>query len=346
MSTAQTKMLAWTAALVAGVAMAGYVAWHLSRLEEVRALVPNERLQQVLQSARLEQETATQRMPFQLVNGALIQADWSGKPAPVEKPREKPPPPPPPTRLPMTDLVKVYAVVVDLPNPERSKAVLGYLPAAKVTLPGGQTNTEKFTGAELDGALRSVKVAKITPHGVEFEFTEKTDEGEERENEVVSIDEGWDPSDFMVVVDDSGVIQKRAPGVLGAIPRTDNYGKAPAQTLQLGPDRFRIGTEDAEYFNENYAKVLSEEVRTRRYRDPATGRYAGIEITAVQQNSRASAHGVQKGDVILSINGEPVSSEQEVVSFVKNNQDMYDRWEVEVLSLGRRRTITYMSPKK
>ena len=51
----------------------------------------------------------------------------------------------------------------------------------------------------------------------------------------------------------------------------------------------------------------------------------------------------KEGDVIKSINGQPVNSVQEAISFVKVNKDKYSTWEVVVENKGKQRTVTYES---
>ena len=79
------------------------------------------------------------------------------------------------------------------------------------------------------------------------------------------------------------------------------------------------------------------------YRD---GKRAGLRVAEVKPGSIAAQHGAQSGDVIISINGHPVSSEQEAIKFVKNNSETTTVWQVVVENLGRQRTVTYNSPKK
>ena len=66
----------------------------------------------------------------------------------------------------------------------------------------------------------------------------------------------------------------------------------------------------------------------------------------VKPGSVASSHGLSNGDVVKSINGHPVTSKQEAITFVKNNKDVYDKWEVVVESKGRLKTLVYYSPNK
>ena len=85
-------------------------------------------------------------------------------------------------------------------------------------------------------------------------------------------------------------------------------------------------------------------MRHRRHRDPKTGKFDGIEIQSVVSGSAAARHGAQEGDVIRSINGHPVTSVSEAITFVKNHEGEYSTWEVIVSNRGVERTVTYYSP--
>ena len=80
------------------------------------------------------------------------------------------------------------------------------------------------------------------------------------------------------------------------------------------------------------------------HRDPRTGKFDGIEIQSVQAGGIAARHGAKEGDIIKSINGHPVTSSSEAITFVKNNQESTSTWIVVVENKGRERTVTYESP--
>ena len=48
--------------------------------------------------------------------------------------------------------------------------------------------------------------------------------------------------------------------------------------------------------------------------------------------------------MIKSINGHPVTSPSEAISYVKNNAGKYKKWEVVIERLGKPMTITYEAP--
>ncbi|MEZ5974077.1 MAG: PDZ domain-containing protein [Planctomycetota bacterium] len=71
---------------------------------------------------------------------------------------------------------------------------------------------------------------------------------------------------------------------------------------------------------------------------------AGIEVMEVRAGSIAARHGAQSGDVIISINGYPVNSQQEAIQWAKDNGDNYEVFTVVVERLGRLETLTYRKP--
>ena len=129
---------------------------------------------------------------------------------------------------------------------------------------------------------------------------------------------------------------KRSRIPTAVVRRTEN----PTETQLLANNNYRLGTDDVDYFNQNYADILTNDVRTSTYYDE-NGKRAGIEITQVKNGSIAARHGAQDGDVIISINGHKVSSQQEAIQFVKKNQDKYSVWEVVVMRLGKQETLVY-----
>ena len=64
-----------------------------------------------------------------------------------------------------------------------------------------------------------------------------------------------------------------------------------------------------------------------------------------KHQAETSEHGGQDGDIIKSINGHPVTSTAEAITYVKNNEDKYNVWEVVVENKGKSRTVTYESPQ-
>ncbi|MEM8711666.1 MAG: PDZ domain-containing protein, partial [Planctomycetota bacterium] len=90
--------------------------------------------------------------------------------------------------------------------------------------------------------------------------------------------------------------------------------------------------------------ILSRDISSSTHYED--GKRAGIKIESVKADSIAAQHGMQQGDIIKSINGYPVNSKQEAISFAKKNADRYKIWQIEVENMGRVRTEVYHSPEK
>jgi len=344
MNTAAAKTVVWTFAAAAGVGLVAHVAWFLANRAEFQSPVSSQAMEQRLNDVPAIPQRVQNVVAYDLVKrGVGRELDWSGKP-----------PPPPPAKIeneaptaakvrdPLDKYVIVRAVKVDAVDQSSSDAFIKYKSDARVSLPPAVTDGTviKRIGERLDGdLLGQVKVVAIVPEGVKFSFINDP----QRAHELVRPAEYSLGSIFRVLAD--GESEPTPASSVASIPRRiDNTPLA--QTMQISPNRYRIGTDDAREIDQRYAEIITEEVATRRYRDPVTRQPAGIEITTVRPGSIAARHGVQQGDVIKSINGHPVSSESEAIQFVKQNKDNYDVWEVEVWNRGQTRTMTYYPPKK
>jgi C-terminal processing protease CtpA/Prc len=119
------------------------------------------------------------------------------------------------------------------------------------------------------------------------------------------------------------------------LPRAPNYGQHPEHTLRVGPNTYKVGTEDAQYIGEHFDDILANQMRVEPHRDPRTGKRDGLELKEVKPDSVAAQHGAKSGDVIKAINGHPVKSQQEAIQFIKSNAKLYDKWEVLIDNMGR-----------
>jgi hypothetical protein len=343
MNTAAAKTLVWTAATVVGAGLVAHVAWFLAHRAEFQAPVPRESMESKLKEIREIPQRVQNVVDYNLVKrGVGRELDWSGKPPPPppavvevdDQPSEK-------VRDPLEKYVIVRAVKVDAVDSASSDAFIKYKPDARVTLPPAVTDGTviKRIGERLDGEiLGQVKIVAILPEGVKFSFINDPQRG----HELVKPQE-YDLGSTFRVLADGDTLPTSESATISIPRRIDNSPLT--QTMQISPNRFRIGVDDAREIDERYAEILTDEVGYRRSRDPVTRQPNGIEITSVKSGSIASRHGVQQGDVIKSINGHPVTSESEAIQFVKQNKDNYDVWEVEVWNRGQTRTITYYPPK-
>lgn len=339
MSTSGIKTLVWVAALAAG----GYLGWFVWDFLEfkkaggLRPKVGEERQREVLDNIPDIEEQKAELVPYGTVLATIKDLDWIGKP----------PPPPAPPKGPdklvvapvksIDKILSVQAIVFDGYDRSRSQAFVEYIDSTDGQLMVAKENV-LFEGDRLPSkATEHITVARIEPSFVEFSFDD-----EEREPERLVPPELKESLAMIPKVGPDGV---RVPEPSIFIPVNQNYQRfEPKKTQEIGQGVYIIGTEDAQYFEQNYTTILSDEVQTSRYRDPRTGRYAGIQINKIKPGSIAEAHGAREGDVIKSINGEAVTSQEEALRFVKANASTTVKWEVVVENLGRERTLSFETP--
>lgn len=341
MNTARLKLLTWTVAAALGVGLVAYVGMFLRQRNELLAPVAEDRMAKVLKDvpeppARIE--NIVDREKFEL---ALRKLDWTGKPPAKLVEVEQAPEPVATGPEPVDKFIRLRAIKVDAAavanGEDNGEVIFKYMADAKVTTVQSADGTvRKQIGQRLDSPLEYIRVVSISDAGVEFGFDD-----EQRAHEFLTVNDYLLASGYVIVGDDILQLPVSRPGI-PAGPRV--RGPQP-KTERISPNKFRIGFEDAKYIDENYTEILSEELSYQRHRDPKTGEYDGIEIKSVKPDSIASAHGVQAGDVIKSINGHPVSSTSEALQFVKTHKDQYDFWEVEISNRGQTRTMTYYPPQ-
>ncbi|MCA8942149.1 MAG: hypothetical protein KDB80_06270 [Planctomycetes bacterium] len=104
---------------------------------------------------------------------------------------------------------------------------------------------------------------------------------------------------------------------------------------------FHIGRREWKDWNEDSNRIFNRELQTKSY----SGRngVSGVQITKVSE--RFQQFGVQAGDVIVSVNGEPVRSKAQAITVGKR---LYKRgvrtFNVVFLSRGAEVTRTYVAP--
>lgn len=337
MNTANAKLFSWSLAGLLGAALCLYVGLFLTHFEELKTPVSVERLQSVLDNTPEIVAQAEDIVPYDLVQAALIKLNWTGKAPDIvvhEKPVEAKPEP---SKQGVEQLVRILGYKADGWDPSGSLVVLEYLPAAQVPMDRnarGSAGVVVAAGEQLAVPIDHIQLVSATMAGVEFAF-----EDEQREHEFLM------PGDLTL---GGNIVRVNPEDVVFAaeqkFEQNKSYSVTPAHTELIGRNRFRIGTEDSLLIANDYSRILSEDVRLRPHRDPVTGRRDGVELQSVKPNSVAARHGARAGDVIKSINGTPVTSTQEAISFVKNNQGVYERWEIEVENMGQVRTVTYLPP--
>ncbi|MCK6448819.1 MAG: PDZ domain-containing protein [Planctomycetes bacterium] len=341
MNTAQAKLVSWTAAGALGVGLSLYLAHFAKNQSRTGQSVTTETMQKLL-SGVIDDKQDKDEGP---VDYALVKAGWKDMNW-LGRPKSAPPPPPVETapkvveqnQAELAKVVSIMALYYDPASELETRAVIKYTPQSGVDANKVKNGVAaKGVGDRLDAPLQHARIVKIDDRGVEFAFDDEARAHEvlrpkelDLEGRLVFVGEGAEPILPTVAV----------------IPRSPTYGQWPQKTERIGENKFRVGLDDAKHIEENFDRILTEEVRTVVHRDPVTKQRDGIQITDVKPGSTVAAHGGQAGDVIKSINGHPVKSEQEAIQFVKANADVYDKWEVEVENKGETRTITIYPPKK
>lgn len=332
MSTSQLKLLTWSLAGLLAAGLAGYIGWFVTNLEQVRTGVTGGDVEKVLNSVEEIVEEADEIVTYDRVQRGLIDFNWTGRPpAPPPDPEEdKPKAPVVNSTTPVARLVRVLYLMVDEVDPAESRVLVAYHPTSNVRL----TNTYDGllrVGDTLHSPHTHVKLVAVTAEGAVFGFDD-----ENREQEVL-------PPDEFAVAHRIATSIGAAVGQIPERPRRIGVSSSrgqPRRHTQLSGDRVYMGTEDADYIKTNYSKILAEEVRTTRHRDPRTGKYDGIEIRSMSPDSTIARHGGREGDVVKSINGHAVSSVSDAISYVKQNANLHQGpWEVEVENLGKTRTV-------
>ncbi len=336
MKIGQIKLLCYAVALV----LVGLGAKDVLAYVEAKGVNLHEKVAAEVEAAlsKVDRKPAerTGIVSYDEVKRGFHKFNWTGEPPPavvkgpgtgeIVKPKHAP----------VSDLILVLMVRFDTDDADQSSASIIYKTAAKMPTAAASAGQDLKKGDTLLPPHDWAKVAKITPKGVEFEFEE-----EGRANETIAPPNTAESE--IAFVGPDGVVRAPTPNSI-IRQSTGNVRKFRPQTYERRPGEFRIGFEDQKEIGDNYPTILSQEIRHRRHRNPKTGQYDGIEIQSVTAGSFASRHGAQAGDIIRSINGHPVTSVAEAVSFVREHEGEYTTWEVEVENQGKIRTVTYESP--
>jgi hypothetical protein len=268
------------------------------------------------------------------IQPALIKFDWTGKP-PAPKVEERPVDNTPTQRpkLVVADLLTVQFVRVNTQNPGDSAALVSWKkPDMK------DANPVLKIGRPLPAPFEGAVVKDIVPDGVLFAFS-RDDQQQDEFVDVPKLTEG-----LIVTVD--GEDQVRRPVERSRISQpVAARNEWPEDTRRIAHNMYEIGGNQMSTFASDWSRMLTEDVRLVTHRD-ANGNRAGVKLTDLKSGSLIAQHGGQEGDVIISINGHPVSSEQEGIQYVKQNAENTTTWIVVVERLGTQQTLTYNTKKK
>ncbi|HEV8111286.1 MAG TPA: PDZ domain-containing protein [Planctomycetota bacterium] len=349
MNIGQIKILSWGAAGLLTTGLGLYVAVFVRDLESKRKPPDAAKIQAALEAAEPAKPKAADLVPYEDIRRLFLPScehckenphcrhlNWTGKP---------PPPPAAPTNpdvdvkppvVAIAELVRIGMIQADLSDSKLSRVWLKYRPKASVqnNAPAGGFLLRE--GDHLVSPYQYARIETINSQAVVFAFDDAN-----REAETITPDE-FDLKSTIVQVDPDGVIMPKITG----IPRGSQMPWRPNKTTEFGQNKFMLGLEDVAYANDNYAKILAEDIRTGRHQDARTGKYDGIEIQAVSAGSFAERHGAQEGDIIKSVNGHPVTSVQDAINYAKMNANQFTTWEIVIERNGKLQTFYYHSPQQ
>ena len=349
MNINQIKLFTWliSAGVTAGVGYYVYEFNGRSQAWNAEHRIPAAKAKEILESAKVpegpkaslvDRRAIERAYYFDPSNKALPNLlDWSGTPPKKvvvagpkvdEKPAE-------PTFKSIAPLIQIVMCFAEPRSPERGIAHIQYLEGSGVKRRADGFPVELRVGDQLAKPLEYATVKAIEDGAIVFSF-----ENTEREDETVRCKE-FDPETVIHVVSDTNPEIKKSTS---AIPVVNVDTWRPQHTTKIDVDIWRIGEEDAKDFAEDFGGILAREVSYSRHFDRKTNQYDGIELKEVKAGGKIAAHGGASGDIIKSINGHPVTSPSEAMTYVKNNQDKFSKWIVVVENKGKERTMTFESP--
>jgi hypothetical protein len=119
--------------------------------------------------------------------------------------------------------------------------------------------------------------------------------------------------------------------------------KDSAATINLGNERYLVGTTDQDAIGKNGDKFLGE---LRVAERPGANKKPEVVLSNVRPNSHiARTYGVQAEDVLVSINGTAVSSKSQGYQYVRDNPDL-PRYDVVIRRAGKEITKTILVNRK
>lgn len=340
MNVSTIKSLAWLSA--AGLTAAlGWTVFEFIQTKNSGRVLFDEDLARTKLDARADNEPIrSSTIHADVITKTFYNLNWTGKPKPVVVEKTPDVVAPKPVHIPIEQLARVLIIQEDSDAPAASGVLIAYKPASKITT--FSMGHWLKVGDSLATPHNSAIVERISAsEGVTFRF--EVAEGQDpRESETLLPAAFKKGVEVAYVGEDGEVRRPNKTIAVNVVDRPPAYN--PKLTTPLDTNHFQIGYEDAGLFGQDAAGIIAREVRHRRHRDPRTGKFDGIEIQSVQAGGIAARHGAKDGDIIKSINGHPVTSSSEAITFVKNNQDTTTTWNVVIENKGRERTVTYESP--
>lgn len=144
----------------------------------------------------------------------------------------------------------------------------------------------------------------------------------------------------------------RPIGDSGPVARANNeipsYEDGPtreAVAVPGDPNHLQFPVEEQRWLGK-HAEKIAEEANLETVRDQDTGKAIGIQVRSFnREDSTLKRYGIREGDILISINGVPMSSKAEAIQWLKGAGKGKDRYVGVVLRKGKQITLTYDVPK-
>lgn len=340
MNAARIKALLWLVSL----SIAGYLGWYVYSFVQIRdALrrgVPMEEQEALLGSIPVPEPPKDDIVAYDAIRTVFHQMNWTGEVKAAGGPPQGSEQPKPKLATPVSELLSVVLIQVDPQNPPTNLAVVRFKdPKLQMTV---KTMEDAVLRPEekLPAPYEHVQVKRIEVEGVTFAFT---DDAERAEETIAPLP--YPSDDFgIVMVGPEGPLEpaKKASDIV----RNENYPSfRPLVTQQVRSNEYLIGTQTAAEVEQDYSRILSQDVSYQPYRNPKTREIEGLRITYVRGDSVVANHGISAGEILKSINGHTVKSVSDAIAYVKQAADTTDTWVALFEKQGKEFTRTYKSPE-
>lgn len=337
MNISTAKSLIW----IASLGVSGYLGYYVFDFYKARDVlaqpVPQKEILAVLDAVTKPEVQRTDGVSYETVTHVFHEMDWTGKPPPP-KPITPGPKDTAPPVIAVSSILKVLAISVNTFEPGKSLAIVRFVDASIVGPNPSREDTTLRPGETLPGKYKNVRVDAITDEGVVFAFDD-----EARARETLTPPEYQSNRDLSIVmVGEGGAIVPQRSSLIRNVENARPF--TPGETVLIRKNEYQVGTKALENLDQDYATILSRDLRYSAYRNPRTGTVEGIKVNYVAPNSLPAQHGLQEGEVLKSINGHAVTSVNDAVAYVKASAGTTDTWVAVFVHQGREFTRIYHSP--
>lgn len=312
---------------------------------------------------------------------AFKDANFNGEePPPPPEPANQTEVEQPPAEAPQTPLEEIFVLTCVVGNGAESRIVIRYKPGANVEIPASELPPAPAGANVAAAAVGRQPMGNPTfpnhtgelghPHHLELEDTlwkpydhirfvrvgeshavfvreDPSKPKEEWKEESIYPEVLALPQDVLSKLAEGLGIERR-PGDAAAVeepmaPAQSSGWVEQAETSEIAPGRFNIGTRDSELFARNGQRVFNEDIGTADWTS-STGSLRGVRITKLAPGY--DRFGVAENDILIELNGEPVRTKAEAIRIGK---DLYKRGVrqfdgVFLTPTGRRYNRTYVAP--